>query len=142
MAHMVQHVQQQYLIKKVRHSDTAWVQIQCMLCLTLIVAVDSGKVVMSTMAKNECSGLEWRLLLRTHLMLTFVRETLLGDNEVEDGEGYEVDILEGDEVDSLEGDEVESLEGDEVESLEGDEVEILEGDEVESLEGDKEEFRD
>ncbi|KAL5488503.1 hypothetical protein EMCRGX_G017444 [Ephydatia muelleri] len=137
MAHVVQDVQQQYLMKKARHSMSAD---------TVYIVFDFKQKFWSRGFREGGDAYYGKKGMQWFGMAAFVKNTTdahicqedtLGDNEVEDAEGDEVDILEGDEVVSLEGDEVESSEGDEVVSLEGDEVESLEGDEVESLEGDE-----
>ena len=134
---MVQDVQQQYLIKKARHSMSAD---------TVYIVFDFKQKFWSHGFREGGDAYYGKKGMQWFGMAAFVKNTTdahicqedtLGDNEVEDAEGDEVDILEGDEVVSLEGDEVESLEGDEVESLEGDEVASLEGDEVDSLEVDE-----
>ena len=137
MAHVVQDVQQQYLMKKARHSMSAD---------TVYIVFDFKQKFGSRGFREGGDAYYGKKGMQWFGMAAFVKNTTdahicqedtLGDNEVEDAEGDEVDILEGDEVVSLEGDEVESSEGDEMVSLEGDEVESLEGDEVESLEGDE-----
>ena len=106
MAHVVQDVQQQYLLKKARHSMSAD---------TVYIVFDFKQKFLSY-GFRECGdayygnkGMQWfdmAAFVKNTTDAHICQEDTLGDNEVEDAEGDEVDILESDEVESLEGDEV------------------------------------
>eukprot|EP00731_Ephydatia_muelleri_P017573 Em0010g671a len=144
MAHVVQDVQQQYLMKKARHSMSAD---------TVYIVFDFKQKFWSRGFREGGDACYGKKGMQWFGMAAFVKNTTdahicqqdtLGDNEVEDAEGDEVDILEGDEVGEVVeglvekmdhfGDEVEGL-GDEIEGL-VDEVENF-GDDVESLGNDE-----